>query len=300
MYFNGENMKYKEIVKAVNEILAQYTMPLTLRQIYYRLVAKLLIPNTVTSYKTLSKLLVKAREQGEVDDTRIEDRSRQVLGVGDWGYEDFDTFLDDQVNRLKNSWQYWTRPLWKSQPKNVIIALEKDALSTLFTDVADNFYVHVFPTKGYGSYTYVKGMARRMNSNSDKPTIVLYFGDYDPSGRDIQRDLEERLGAYGGENFTVNRIALTKEQIAQYNLPPRPEDIATLEKLKRDPRTKTYGMEYAAELDALEPTTLQEIIRKAIQNQIDPQKWNATLKQIKEEQQKLKEKLDKLKIEWEE
>jgi hypothetical protein len=59
-------------------------------------------------------------------------------------------------------------------------------------------------------------------------------------------------------------------------------------------------MEYAAELDALEPTTLQEIIRKAIQNQIDPQKWNETIKQIREEQQKLKEKLEKLKIEWEE
>jgi hypothetical protein len=293
-------MKYREIVKAVNEILAQYTMPLTLRQTYYRLVAKLLIPNTVTSYKTLSKLLVKAREQGEVDDTRIEDRSRQVLGVGDWGYKDFDTFLDNQINRLKNSWQYWARPLWKNQPKNVIIALEKDALSRLFVDVAENFNIHVFPTRGYGSYTYIKGMAGRMNSNSDKPTIILYFGDYDPSGRDIQRDLEERLEAYGGENFTVTRIALTKEQITQHNLPPRPEDIATLEKLKRDPRTKTYGMEYAAELDALEPTTLQEIIRKAIQNQIDQQKWNETLTQIKEEQQKLKEKLAKLKIEWEE
>jgi hypothetical protein len=291
-------MRYGEIVKAVNEVLAQYYMPLTLRQIYYRLVAKLLIPNTVTAYKTLSKLLVKARERGDIDDTRIEDRSRQVLGVGDWGYENFDAFLDDRIKRLKDSWQYWTRPLWKNQPKNVLIALEKDALSRLFVDVADNFNVQVFPTRGYGSYTYVKEMAQKMNS--DKPTIVLYFGDYDPSGRDIQRDLETRLKAYGGQNFTVTRIALTKEQIAQYNLPPRPEDAATLEKLRRDPRTKTYGMEYAAELDALEPTTLQEIIRQAIQSQIDPQKWNETLTQIKEEQQKLKEKLAKLKIEWEE
>jgi hypothetical protein len=129
------------------------------------------------------------------------------------------------------------------------------------------------------------------------PHLIL---QYDPSGRDIQRDLETRLKAYGGQNFTVTRIALTKEQIAQYNLPPRPEDIATLEKLKRDPRTKTYGMEYAAELDALEPTTLQEIIRQAIQSQIDQQKWNETIQQIKEERQKLKEKLAKLKIEWEE
>jgi hypothetical protein len=170
-------MRYGEIVKAVNEILAQYDAPLTLRQVYYRLVAKALIPNTVTSYKTLSRLLVKARERGEVDDARIEDRSRQVLGAGDWGCGDFDAFIGYHVDRLKSSWQYWTRPLWENQPRNVVIALEKDALSRLFVDVADGFRVRVFPTRGYGSYTYVKGMAGSMGPNTDKPTIVLYFGD---------------------------------------------------------------------------------------------------------------------------
>jgi hypothetical protein len=102
-------MPYETIVKEVNKILQEYIMPLTLRQIFYRLVSKLVIPNTVTSYKTLSKILVKARERGEVDDTRIEDRSRQVLGMGDWGYQDFDSFLDERIRRLKDSWQYWTR-----------------------------------------------------------------------------------------------------------------------------------------------------------------------------------------------
>jgi hypothetical protein len=271
-------------------------MPLTLRQIFYRLVSKLIIPNTVTSYKTLSKILVKARERGDVDDTMIEDRSRQILGIGDWGYDDFDSFLEERIERLKESWQYWTRPLWQNQPRNVIIALEKDALSRLFADVADSFRIHVYPTRGYGSYTYIKQMAQKMNG--EKPTMVLYFGDYDPSGRDIQRDLEKRLTAYGAKNFKVIRIALTKEQIFQYNLPPRPEDAETIAKLQRDPRTKTYGMDYACELDALEPTTLQQIIRTAILDHIDLDKWNQTIQQIKEEQQKLKEKLSKLKIEW--
>jgi len=290
-------MKYGEIVKSVNKVLAQYDMPLTLRQVYYRLVAKLLIPNTVTAYKTLSKLLVKARERGEVDDTRIEDRSRQVLGIGDWGYEDFESFLDNQIKTLKDSWQYWARELWKNQPRNMLVALEKDALSRLFVDVADGFHVHVFPTRGYGSYTYVKNMAGRMSSN-EKPTVVLYFGDYDPSGRDIQRDLKERLGSYGGENFLVYRVALTKDQIERFNLPPRPEDAATLEKLRRDPRTKTYGMEYAAELDALEPPTLQAMVQDAITTTIDDKVWKETLEQIRKEQEQLKEKLKKLKIEW--
>jgi len=290
-------MRYEEVVDAVNVVLAQYTMPLTLRQIFYRLVSKQLIPNTVNSYKHLSRILVKARERGEVDDSRIEDRSRRVLGIGDWGYKDFDKFLTEQVESLKNSWKYWSRPLWETQPRQLLIALEKDALSRLFTDVADNYHINVYPTRGYGSYTYVKQMAQKCDG--EKPTVILYFGDYDPSGRDIQRDLNERLYRYYAENYEVKRVALTKQQIEEYKLPPRPEDAETIEKLKRDPRTARYGMEYAVELDALEPPTLQEIIRKAIENSIEGDKWNKRLSQIREEKEKLKERLSKLRIEWE-
>lgn len=292
-------MRYEDIIREVNKILDQYDMPLTLRQLFYRLVAQLIIPNTITSYKTLSKWMVKAREQGDVDDRRIEDRSRQVLGVGDWGYEDVESFLNDRIKSLQESWQYWARSLWETQPLQVLVALEKDALSRLFTDVTDRFHIHVFPTRGYGSYAYVKDMAERIVSEG-KPAIVLYFGDFDPSGRDIERDLRERLERYGAEDFKVVRVALTKHQIAEHNLPPRPEDAATLEKLGRDPRRVRYGLEYACELDALEPPTLQDMIQQSVMERIDEKEWNTRVQQIKDEQTKLKEKLTKLKISWEE
>jgi len=289
-------MRFEQIVSEVNAILAQYTMRLTLRQIFYRLVSKLVIPNTVSSYKRLSRILVRAREEGLVDERRIEDRSRQVLGVGDFGYDDFDSFLDERIQRLKDSWKYWFRPLWETQPRKVLIALEKDALSRLFTDVADKYNVNVFPTRGYGSYTYVRQMAGRLDG--EKPNVVLYFGDYDPSGRDIERDLDERLFRYGAVSYKVIRVAIKPDQIAQYNLPPRPEDAETLAKLARDPRTRRYGIQYAVELDAIEPNELQRIIKEAIVSQIDEDLWNQRVKQIEDERKKLAERLSKLKIEW--
>jgi hypothetical protein len=60
-------MKYNEIVPKVNAILKQYEYPLTLRQVYYRLVAAGAIKNTRSNYTSLSSILVKARERGEVD-----------------------------------------------------------------------------------------------------------------------------------------------------------------------------------------------------------------------------------------
>jgi hypothetical protein len=287
------NVQYKQIVKDVNAVLEAYTMKLTLRQIFYRLVAQLKIPNTVNAYKCLSRILVKARERGHVDDERIEDRSRQVLGYGDFGYDDPDDFIDTQIERLKTSWDRFDMPMWDDQERMVVIALEKDALSRLFTDIAEGFRVKVFPTRGYGSYTYVKKIAEECSAS--KPTTLLYFGDYDPSGRDIERDLGERGFRYGG-TFMLDRRALTVDQIEQYKLPPRPEDTETLKKLERDPRSKTYGLQYAVELDALEPTLLQELVKKAITDNIDMEKWNARIKETGEKREKVKAKLEEVTV----
>jgi len=293
-------MKYAELVKAVNGILAEYSMPLTLRQVYYRLVAKNLIANTKTSYKGLSSQLVKAREDGDVDDSKIEDRSRKVQGYGDYGYSSVQQFIDSKIAQFQKAWENFSMPIWEGQQNYVLIALEKDALSRLFVDVANRFRVKVFATRGYGSYTFVKDMAGDLDPS--KTNVILYFGDYDPSGRDIERDLGERAKRYdaSGCKFTIQRIALTPAQIAEYNLPPVPEDAETLAKLSRDPRTKTYGMTYAVELDAIEPNTLQELIRKAINAQIDTDLWNTRRIEIDAKSAEVKKKFENVKVEFEE
>lgn len=288
-------MKYQEIVKAVNDILSQYTAKLTLRQIYYRLVSKNLIPNTKSSYKGLSKHLVHAREKGDVNDYKIEDRSRKVQGYGDYGYTTIEGFVESAIQDLKTSWKNFIRKQWVNQDKKIFIALEKDALSRLFVNIADSYRVQVYTTKGYGSYTFVNDMARDLSH--DKENVILYFGDYDPSGRDIERDLRDRLIRYfGNDNFTVVRIALTETQILEYNLPPMPEDAETLAKLERDTRSKSYGLEYAVELDAIEPPILQKLISKAITEQIDIEQWNKDLEQNKRDREILKEKFDSIKV----
>lgn len=290
-------MQYAEVIKAVNEVLSAYSMRMTLRQIYYRLVSKYEYPNTKSSYKSLSRQLVKARETNDVDDWRIEDRSRRALGIGDHGYDNIEDFIVDQIKELKESHKYWNRKLWSNQNKKVILALEKDALSRLFSDEAQKFRVKTYATKGYGSYTFLKDLAGDLST--EKENIILYFGDYDPSGRDIQRDLSARIKRYSkGEEFTVKRIALTKEQIGEYDLPHKPEDAETLAKLRRDPRTATYGMDFAVELDAIEPDELQRLITKAIADNLDSDQWDQDIQKIREERKELAEKMMEIRIEF--
>ncbi len=286
---DGSPASYDEIVEAALDIFQQYDTAITLRQLYYRLVSRLLIPNTINSYKRLSRIMVKAREDGDVPLNCIEDRSRRVLGRGDVGYDSAEEYLKKKISTLQDSWKSFTMPMWDDQPKNVMICLEKDALSRLVSREANRFSVRTFPTRGYPSFSYVQEMSRYItNQLGGKPTTVLYFGDFDPSGIDIERDLSERLEKYGAKDFTVQRIALTADQIKKYRLPPMPVKMS-------DARADSFLEEHgdrAVELDALDPNLLQITVRKAIVKSINMRKWNTRLRKTEELQTWIRDKLD--------
>ena len=286
---SGRPPSYDGIVAVALEVFNQYDTAITLRQLYYRLVARLLIPNTINSYKRLSRMMVKAREQEDVPVNCLEDRSRRILGRGDTGYDSAEDYLKQKLSSLQDSWKGFTMPMWEDQPVYLLISLEKDALSRLVSRIANQYSVRTFPTRGYPSFSYVQTMANYMQTRlGGKPTIVLYFGDFDPSGVDIERDLEDRLGRYGAKDFKVKRIALTADQIRQYSLPPMP--------VKRsDARAESFMAEHgdrAVELDALDPNLLQEMVEKAILDNIDVRKWNARVKKIESLQEWIKNKLE--------
>jgi hypothetical protein len=268
---------YEEIVRASLDVLKQYDTAITLRQLYYRLVSRHLFDNTENSYKRLSRMMVKARESRDVPPNCLEDRSRRILGRGDSGYSSAQDFLKQRLASLQDSWRGFTMPKWEDQPNYVLVSLEKDALSRLVSDVANQYAVRTFPTRGYPSFTYVQRMASYMrNRMKDKLTIVLYFGDFDPSGVDIERDLTERLRKYDSGEFRVRRVALTREQIVRYSLPPMP--------VKRsDVRTPSFVASYgneAVELDALDPNTLKLLVAQSIAGCIDLDAWRKREEEI--------------------
>jgi len=273
-------MRYCEVVKLVNEILSGYTMPLTLRQIFYRLVANYNYPNKNSAYNQLSRQLVLARERGDVDETMIEDRSRIFLGMNR-GFDNPKDFLSYRVNNFVSSPLYYSRRMWSDQPKFVIVWIEKDALSKVVSTIANTYQVITAPSRGYASYTYVKQATEIFPDN--KKIIVLHFADHDPSGLDMTRDLQERFLNYSYKEIEVERVALSYDQIIKYKLAPNPTKTA-------DPRAKEYISQFGNEcweLDAIEPSELQRLVSEAIENHIDIEIWNATLEKQEQERQEL-------------
>lgn len=243
-------------------------------------------------YGQLSKQLVKARMKGDVDETRIEDRSRQFIGE-DYGFSSPESFASDQINEFLSSPEYYSRRIWVSQPEFVLVWIEKDALSRVVSSIADRYNVITAPSRGYASYTYIKEAVAKFPE--DKQITVLHFADHDPSGLDMTRDLEQRLHRYSeleglDLNINVQRIALTHQQVQKYNLTPNPTKTA-------DPRATGYTKQFGNqswELDAIEPNELQRLVSESIKSHIDADTWNQTLKQQTQERQELEKQFSEI------
>jgi hypothetical protein len=279
------NLRYAEIVQQTNRILSEYEYPLTLRQVYYRLVSQNTIPNTKSAYNSLSKMLVKAREVEDIDEERIEDRARQAI-ESRAGYPSPSVFVQTMKAWFENSWQRYSLDLWTSQSFFVEIWVEKDALSSVFAHIAAPFRVTVCPSRGYASYTYIKRMAvdHRFSKAKARPIVILHFADHDPSGLNMTDDLRKRFSKYSLDKIvTVKRIALTIEQIREYDLQPNPVKRA-------DPRAEKYRRQFGDkcwELDAMEPKDLQRTVEEALNQHIDKKSWEKGLARERKDKNKL-------------
>lgn len=242
-------------------------------------------PNKRSSYNQLSSQLVKAREKGEINENRIEDRTREFLG-GENGFTSLQSFIDIVKSHFLNYWENYERNLWTSQEKFVVVWVEKDALSRVIASAANEYRVITAPSKGYASYTYIKEAIDKIPNN--KPVIVLHFSDHDPSGLDMTRDLQDRFDRYTLKPVTIERIALTFSQVKEYGLVPNPTKLS-------DTRSSRYVAEYGREcweLDAIEPNELQRLVTKATEKHLDLDKWKSDLLLEGEEREQLRGKFN--------
>jgi hypothetical protein len=284
----GERIDWKGvIIPRVKELLGSFSYRPTLRQIFYRLVAALLIPNTETTYKSLSRSTVLAREEAIIDPLCFEDRVRTSEG-GDYGYDSPDEFIDGLVDELRDAPDRYTRPMWTTQQTMPIIWLEKDALFTPINTIASRYRVKVYAARGYSSFTSVYEAAQDIDGAM--PTKVLQLTDFDPSGEDMVRDLKDRLTRYGAADFELEKIALTSDQVSTLGLPPMPAK-------KSDPRYERFAASYGdqvVELDAIPPDELERIVSAAIESLIDQAAWNAEIEKARQEREEAQRRIEEL------
>lgn len=255
----------EEIIAQAKAILEEYQpTPMSLRQVYYQLVARQVIENRESSYKGLSRKLVEARREGIIPWEWLEDRTRHARGGGHF-YSDPSQYLAVLKYNAANG---YARDVWDVQADYVEVWVEKDALSGLFADAIAPYDLTLNVGKGFSSASEVYLVAKRLKAEADRTgrtPIMLYFGDFDPSGEDMVRDLRCRLLDDFGCTVDMSKCALTYEQVQQYNLPP---DFTKAKDSRAKKHIERYG-DIAVELDALRPDVLRQMITTAVESVLD-------------------------------
>lgn len=285
-----------ELLVAAKDLLDGSPRPMTVRQLYYRLVADLVIPNNIRSYQNLVGMLTKARKVDLLPLDKFVDRARAKVEPD--GYED----LEDYLRIVEDAYR---RKACDQQPDYVEVWTEKDALSAVIGDVLEPYGATLVVSKGYTSYTVLFEAAQRFKAEAAERGAdrchLLYFGDFDPSGEDIFRVISSELEALTGYWATVDaseaesygtpgalhieKVALTRYQVDLYNLPPIPTKATD----SRSDRFVARHGDEAVELDALPPDVLEDTVREAVEDYFDADVREEVLETEEEEQAEIRE-----------
>lgn len=270
-----------KLVSTINTIVEDYQKMgyrLTVRQLYYQLVARDVIPNTERSYKNIVALVNNARLGGYIDWDAIEDRTRSFIARGHW---------DSGRDILYSAVHSFYMDRWVGQENRVFCIVEKEALAGVMERACREWDVPILAARGYPSASVLREFVVREFDTDGQDVIVLHLGDHDPSGIDMTRDLEDRLNLLSRDatHFSLERIALTMDQIQELNPPPNPAKTT-------DSRFASYRQQFGVEsweLDALPPPYINGLVERHIRQYIDETVWDARYAEMERIRTRLKQ-----------
>lgn len=271
-----------ELLEYAVDIVDEYEAQgynLTLRQLYYQLVARGYIENNERSYKRIGTLINDARLAGYIDWLSITDRTRSMNKNAHWNNPK--EIIDAAINQYAIN----TRA---NQPNYIEVWVEKEALVDVVAKACRPLDVAYFACRGYVSQSEMWVAARRFTT--EKNNYIIHLGDHDPSGVDMTRDIVDRMEMFGTD-IEVKRIALNYNQIEQYSPPPNPTKLT-------DSRCKSYIASYGHkswELDALNPTIITNMISEQVYALTDFDLWNKMKTRQMNERREMQRYSEKLK-----
>ena len=249
----------------VKQILEEYEehLPLTVRQIYYRMIGAYRHPKGTKFNTALGDLLTNARRAGDVPFDAIRDDG--IMGGGYWP-ADLPTFLQGVDLELKD----YLIDRQHGQEVQLEVWCEAAGMLPQLARVADEFSIPVYSCGGFNSLTAIRQIVDAASER--RATTVLHLGDYDPSGVSIFNRVVEDVRAFltvdaPYSRFEGVRVAITEAQIEEHELPMDP--ITT-----HDSRSMAWineGRTEKCELEALSPDVIADTLRERIEEHVDPE-----------------------------
>lgn len=273
------------LVEQIRQILDEYRayLPLTARQVFYRLVGRFEYPKDEQAYDRLQETLNRARRARLIPMGDIRDDRAEVLGLPA-GYRD----PQDWADTVKASARSYARPLDQGQPRAVEVWVEAQGMMPMLSRVTEPLGVAVYGSGGFESVCSKHAAALRI-AHREVPTTVLRIGDRDPSGLSIldaaAEDVAQFIEEMGGTPPTVKQLAVTEQQVTEYGLTTAPQ--------KRTDRRGDH-MSATVQVEALGPDQLVALVRAGVEELVDLEMLERVKATSERERQKLVMKVERL------
>ncbi|MFI5387092.1 MAG: hypothetical protein ACHQ50_13345 [Fimbriimonadales bacterium] len=233
--------------------IVETEQPMTVRGVFYRAVAAGLIDKTEANYKNvICRLLLQLRRDDYIPYRWITDGTR--WSINSRSFDGMEDFRSQMVG-------FYRRALWNDQDHYVEVFTEKDAIAGILSPITGEWNVPLNVVRGFSSETFLWTLAQDIIT-IDKPTYLYYFGDWDPSGVLGAHDVERRLRGFAPDaEIHFERVAVTPEQIQDWDLPTRPTK-----------KTGTHHKDFdgeSVEVDAIGAPRLRELVTECIERHID-------------------------------
>lgn len=255
------------VVDAVQGVLEEYRdhLPLTIRQVFYRLVALEVLGKTERDYKALCEKVNRARRAELVPFDAIRDDGL-TLRPG----HDFTDLADalEYFDRLAHGARF---DLQGGQAQRLVLWCEAAGMVPQLERVAGPYGIDVVSSGGFDSLTAKHDMACKLG---EAPHEVLHLGDFDPSGVHVYSSLAEDVNALasdlGLEPVAFTRLAVTPAQIARLQLPTAPPKVTD---------RRAFDGAGTVQAEAIPPDELARIVGAAITSRIDPDVYREAVRQ---------------------
>lgn len=245
--------------------------PVTVRQLFYAATVASVpgIDKTEQGYTKVQVQVLGLRRAGRLPYGQVSDATRYMRRP---------TTYDGWEAALEDTALFYRKSLWANSDEEVEIWLEKSALAGVLWPVTSEYDVPLMPTGGYSSETFAYSAVDRLR-DTGKTLVVYALYDFDRSGQDAALSLQEKVERFGRE-FDVpvefKQLGLHHSQVLDMGLPTRPAKRQTV-------ADQRWPHDFAAELDAIPPDDLRDMVRDAIEGHLP--KWQLEyLKQVENEE----------------
>ena len=226
--------------------------PVTVRGLYYQAEVASLpgISKDDKDYAKVQRQVLKLRREGRLSYSDIADATRWMRKP---------TTHDSVEEALRDTARFYRKALWADADSYVEIWVEKDALAGVIYPITSLYDVPLMITRGFSSETFCyEAIAAR--GEDDRSYHVYYLGDFDRAGQDAANSLQEKLERFANEegiDLVFEQIAVTEQQIADWDLPTR-------EPKRKSAADKKWSHDFACELDAIPPDLLRDLVEAHI------------------------------------